>query len=117
VSNDTRQPLKASNRVTLDASGNGTIRIGPADAGSGPANWNVTGVIGRTNRPGSAPVPRFEVYLDREDESGLEGVTYDGSFAQGACDITMTRGQQIIAKWFAGKAGDIASITLSGWKW
>jgi len=112
-----KSPLKASGRVTLDASGNGILKLGPDNVGSGPSNWNVTGVLGRTNRPGKAPVPRLEVYLDHDDESGAEGVTYDGSFAQGACDITMIRGQQIIAKWFGGSPGDIASLTLSGWKW
>lgn len=112
-----QQSLKTAARVTLDASGNGTIKLGPDNAGNGPSNWRVTGVIARTNRPGVAPVPRFEIYLDHDDESGSEGVTYDGSFAQGSCDISMIRGQQLIAKWFGGKAGDIASLTLSGWKW
>lgn len=113
----TRQPLKASARVTLDSNGNGIIRLGPDNAERGPANWNVIGVIACTDRPGIAPVPRLQTYLDREDESGLEGVTYDGSFAQGLCDIQMTRGQNIIAHWYGGKAGDTATLTLSGWKW
>jgi hypothetical protein len=108
--------LTAGARVTLNASGNGTIKFGPADT-RGAANWNVTGVIVQTSRPGLAPVPRIQIWLDHEDETGVQGLSYDGSFAQGHCDFTMQRGQQIIATWTGGQSGDIAMLTVTGEKW
>jgi hypothetical protein len=57
------------------------------------------------------------VYLDQQSASGTQGLSYDGSFAQGSCDLTLTRGQKIICVWSGGQAGDQASLTLTGEKW
>lgn len=109
-------PLQAAATVTLNASGAGTVSIGP-DAARGPANWRVNGVILQTSRPGTAPIPRAQVYLDDQVPGQSQGLSYDGSFAQGACDITMTRGQKLICAWSGGQSGDVASMTLTGEKW
>lgn len=111
-----RYRLNAADTVTLDGSGSGTGRLGPS-AVRGPATWNVTGVILRTNRPGEAPVPRAEVYIDRVSPECLQGITYDGSFAPGRCNFTITRGQTIIVVWTGGQSGDDASVTVTGEKW
>lgn len=105
--------LNASGTVTLNASGTGRVTLGPASA-PGSAVWHVTGVIVATNRPGQAPVPRIQVYLDRDDPSGLQGLDYDGSFNQGACNLDVSRGQNLIAVWTGGQAGDIATLTVTG---
>jgi hypothetical protein len=77
----------------------------------------VTGVIAKTNRPGVAPIPRVEVFQDDASATGnSQGVTYDGSFNQGGCDITLIRGQSLIAVWTGGTVGDIATLVLSGTK-
>lgn len=92
----------------------GTVILGPGLNGDrGPATWIVTGVITKTNRPGSAPIPRVEVFR----ENGIsQGVSYDGSFTQGPCDITLIRSQFLRAVWTGGTVGDIATLTLSGTK-
>lgn len=114
--NERRYRLNVADTVTLDAAGGGTVRIGP-DGVKGPANWQVTGVILKTSRPGEAPVPRAEVYLDRISPECLQGITYDGSFAPGRCNFTIARGQVVIVVWSAGQTGDTASVTLTGEKW
>ena len=111
-----RYPLRAAKPVTLDASGGGRATLGP-DGVKGPANWQVSGVILRTDRPGEAPVPRAEVYVDRVSPECLQGITYDGSFANGRCDFTIARGQTVIVVWAGGQAGDEASVTITGEKW
>jgi hypothetical protein len=111
-----RSTLNIGTTITLNASGAGTASIGP-DTGRGPANWHVTGVILQTNRPGLSPIPRAVVYLDQQSASGTQGLSYDGSFAQGSCDLTLTRGQQIICVWSGGQSGDQASLTVTGEKW
>lgn len=107
-------PLQIGRTVTLDASGAGRITVGP-DV-KGPPEWHVTGVIIQTNRPGAAPIPRAAVYRDTQDANGVQGLTYDGSFASGSCDLTLVRGQVLICQWTGGQAGDQASFTISGEK-
>lgn len=111
-----RSTLNLGTTITLNASGGGTATLGP-DSSRGPANWHVTGVIVQTNRPGLAPVPRVVVYLNEQSASGTQGLSYDGSFAQGSCDLMVTRGQSIICVWSGGQSGDQASLTLTGEKW
>lgn len=109
-------PLQASDHVTLNASGAGTVSVGP-DQSRGPANWRVTGVILQTTRPGVAPIPRAQVYLDDQVPAQSQGLSYDGSFAQGSCDIPLGRGQKLICAWSGGQSGDVATMTLTGEKW
>jgi hypothetical protein len=111
-----RSTLNISGSVTLDANGAGRVTLGP-QTGPGPANWRVDGVILQTTRPGVAPIPRAQVYLDQDNPSGSQGLTYDGSYNQGTVDLTLGRGSQIIAVWSGGLAGDVASLTLTGEKW
>lgn len=113
---DRKPQLKASGAVTLNASGAGTVRLGPSDQ-RGSANWHVTGVIVQTNRPGQSPVPKVQIYLDADEAGSSEGLSYDGSFRQGNADITMIRGQFLIAQWTGGQSGDRATMTISGEKW
>jgi hypothetical protein len=112
--------LSAAGSVTLaTVSGTvtGSVTLGPGQNNDrGPATWNVTGVIVKTTRPGTAPIPRVEVFLDTTDSGNSQGVTYDGSFSQGPCDIKLVRGQKLIAVWTGGTAGDIATMVLSGTK-
>lgn len=110
-----RITLTAGTRVTLDASGYGEAEIGPG--AHGKQNWRVTGVILKTNRPGKSPIPRAEIWLDSVGENNQQGLTYDGSFKSGACDITLARGQHLVCHWTGGKSGDIATITVTGEAW
>jgi hypothetical protein len=108
-----RTRLNTSASVTLDASGNGRLELGPD---SGPPYWTVAKMLVGTSRPGQAPVPTCSVYLDTESENDLQGSTYDGSRDESAEDIPMQRGQHLIAVWTGGQAGDVATLSLTGWK-
>lgn len=96
--------------VTLDASGNGVVALGP-DESRGPATWVVDTVIWETSRPGVAPIPRIKVTTNTGDTKCL---SYDGSFGQGAGSATLTRGQSLVATWTGGQAGDRATFTVTG---
>jgi len=111
-----RQKLNVSRSIVLDAAGNGTATLAPEDF-PGPANWHVDGVIIQTNRPGQAPIPRVQVYMDTVSPANSQGLSYDGSFSQGAADLNLSRGNTLLAVWAAGGPGDIASMTITGEKW
>lgn len=112
-----RSTLNASATVVLDANGAGRVSVGPQDS-AGPANWEVTGVILQTSRPGEAPIPRAQVYLDLEQPANTQGLTYDGSFSQGrASNLRLSRGSRLITVWSGGAAGDVATMTVTGEKW
>lgn len=107
---------KSTVLATVSGSVTGTVELGP-DGSKGPANWHVDGVILQTSRPGTAPIPRAVVYLTDAVSDNTQGLSYDGSFAQGACDITLTRGQKLVCIWTGGQAGDTASMTVTGERW
>lgn len=107
-----RLALNTSARTTLDAAGAGRVELGPD---SGPPYWNVTKVVVTTDRPGQAPVPECSVYLDAEDANGLQDSTYDGSRDATDVDIDVQRGQHLIAVWSGGQAGDVATLSVTGW--
>lgn len=111
---DTRHNLTIGSTVVLDATGSGTVTLGPDN---GPANWQVSGGVTQTSRPGRAPIPRVQLYLDVVDPSNSLGVSYDGSYGPFSGDLTMSRGQHIIAVWTGGQAGDRATMTINGEKW
>lgn len=110
----TRLPLNAGKTVTLDGTGAGRVELGP-DAG--PPHWHVSAVMIQTNRPGQAPVPRVQLYLDVVDPANSLGLSYDGSFGQASGDQDLVQGQHIIAVWSGGQAGDQATMTVNGEKW
>lgn len=107
--------LNASNSVTLDASGNGQTKVGPQDS-AGPATWHITTVVVQTTRPGLAPVPTVQLYVDSVSPANSQGLDYDGSFNEAGGNLTITRGSYLIAVWAGGQAGDVATLTVSGTK-
>lgn len=111
-----RQALNVAKRVTLaTVSGTvtGTVELGPDD---GAPFWNVTKMMVYTSRPGRAPIPACTVYLDEQTDRGQQGSTYDGSRDESDCDIDMSRGQHLYVVWTGGQAGDVATLSLTGWK-
>jgi len=108
-----RQPLNTSKTVKLDASGAGRLELGPD---KGVPYWNVVKMLVRTSRPGKAPIPTCSVYLDSEDDNGLQGSTYDGSRDESDCDVDLVRGQHLIAVWSGGQLNDVATLSVTGWK-
>ena len=108
-----RQILNQGKTVTFDASGNGRLELGPDQ---GPPYWRVTAVFIKTSRPGQAPIPAFDFYLDAEDANGWQGTAYDGSRNESDVNIELTRGQHLIAVWEGGQPGDVATFSVSGYK-
>lgn len=108
------QNLTHGRSVTLDAAGGGQVELEPT---SSPPNWHVTGGVVQTNRPGQAPIPRVQLYLNTVDPTNSQGVGFDGSFGPFVGDLTLTRGQKLIAVWTGGQAGDTATFTVNGEMW
>lgn len=105
--------------ITLDASGNGTLKFGPSDNNRGPQTWILDALLWKTTRAGApaagkAPIPRIEVYLDSTDENNVQARSYDGSFGSAAGTATLVGNQQIIAVWTGGQSGDVATLTVTG---
>jgi len=109
------QNLTRGLSVTLDATGAGQVSLGP-DA-PGPANWRVTGIVVQTNRPGKAPIPRVQIYLNTVDPTNSIGVSFNGSFQPFGGEQNLSRGQHIIVAWTGGQSGDLATATVNGEKW
>ena len=114
----TTRSLSVSKSTTLAVVGGvvtGTVTLGP-DQAAGPATWLIDGVILQTSRPGLAPVPRAQVFRGEATPANSQGLSYDGSFTQGPCRISLTRGELLIVVWTGGTAGDVATATLTGTK-
>lgn len=113
-----RVQLNKSARVTLSAAGAGTVTLGPSSS-KGPAGWNVTrfGVANvNTARRGVPPIPTCSVYVDTESLDNLVDGTYDGSFDFADCDVDLQRGQNLLAVFAGGQAGDAMVLTVTAWK-
>lgn len=104
-------PLNKGTTVVLDATGAGTVALGPVH---GPPKWHVTKVTVRTSRPGRPPIPTFDLYLGAQTTDGYQESTYDGSYDVSDVDMTVFKGQQIIGVWTGGQAGDVATMSLYG---
>jgi len=107
----TSLPLNKGITVQLDANGNGTVSLGPT---VGPPRWLVTKVSVRTSRPGVPPIPRFQLYLNSQDQDGEQDSSYDGSFDDSDVNVTVFKGGSLIGVWTGGQAGDVATMSLYG---
>ena len=110
--------LNASASVTLDASGAGTVTLGP---GSQPGTqvWNVDGLLWTQNnaaRIGKTPIPRIVIYQDTASPSNLQAQSYDGSFGSASGSLTLQKGAALIAVFTGGQAGDSLAFTVTGTK-
>lgn len=111
--------LSAGSSVTLaTVSGvvTGTCSVGPTDQ-RGPSYWHIDHVIWKTSRPGVAPIPRIELFVDdATNPANFQMVDYDGSYGTAAGSCQLARGQKLYAVWTGGTAGDVAQITVTGTK-
>lgn len=107
----TTQPLNKGVDIKLDASGNGTARIGPS---FGPSVWHVISTQVRTSQPGKGNIPQCALYRGTQDTAGYLDTSYDGS--ADSCDIPydLIQGSQAIAVWTGGNPGDIATLSVIG---
>jgi hypothetical protein len=103
--------LNTGASVTLNASGAGTVTLGP---NTGPPVWRVTKITVSTSRIGQPPVPNCTIYLGPATPNNQVANTYDGSFDESAEDILVTRGQVLTAVWAGGQSGDVATLSVYG---
>jgi hypothetical protein len=112
-------PLQAGGSVVLATVAGvvtGRISLGP-DSQRGPAYWDVDTVLYKTSRPGVAPIPRIELFLDDAGSfAQAQFLSYDGSFGNAGGQCRVGRGQLLVAVWTGGTAGDTAFLTLTGTK-
>lgn len=106
--------LRVTKSVTLTGSATVPVTATVGPGVSGPAYWHVTGLVAQTNRPGVAPIPRFQAYLNEANAAYSLGLTYDGSFTSAVADEHISRGQNLVFAWTGGQAGDVATVTLTG---
>jgi hypothetical protein len=96
--------------VTLDASGNGTVQIGPVIPG---VTWQVTQVACYTTSVQNNP--QFNLYLGDALPSNTLGGTYSGNNdANTGLAITLRPGQYFTGQWAGGDAGAEATFTVIG---
>lgn len=104
-------PLNRSVSVTLNAAGNGTVSLGP---GGGPPTWALDALLWQTTRPGAAPVPRIQIFIGTQSLDNLQAQSYDGSFGSASGSAPVSLGQNVIAVWTGGQAGDVATLVVTG---
>ncbi len=107
-------PLSEAAFVTLDASGNGTARIGPAAHG---VTWKPTVVAVRTST--STLSPQCRIYAgDRVTDGNFIDGTFTGQ--QNSTDAiagqVLLLGQYVFAVWVGGDIGAQATLTVTGTK-
>lgn len=108
--------LNKSVTVTAPASGEVSATLGP-DSSKGPPRWRITRYAVRNEtlaRRGQPPIPTCNVYTDSERADQWIDGTYDGSFDGGDCDITISRGQVLLAVWAGAQSGDRLTLSVSG---
>lgn len=115
----TEVPLSAGATAvlaTVSGTVTGTCSVGPTDQ-RGPSIWQIDTIIWKTNRPGVAPIPRIELFVDdSSNPANYQMVDYDGSYGTAAGSCRLVRGQKLIAVWTGGAAGDVATFTVTGTK-
>lgn len=103
--------------ATVNGVVTGTVSVGPNQDTRGPAVWEIDTIIWKTSRPGVAPIPRIEVFIDdASNPSNYQMIDYDGSLGTAAGSCRLTRGQRLFAVWTGGTAGDVAQFTVTGIK-
>jgi hypothetical protein len=111
-----REPLKGqSNSVTLNASGNGTAKIGPISSRETwyPANAHVSANIGQvTNEAQCIVYVGDGVGPNNFRDGTLSGSSGDTTDAIG--NDVIKQGQYVFAVWSGGDAGALATLTVTG---
>lgn len=99
-------PLSVEATTVLNASGNGTVRLGPTRLGQ---NWIPTIVAVSTST--AARVPIADVRLGSTDL----GSTFTGSNdSNDLTGVTVYPGQQLTITWSGGDPGATATASVSG---
>jgi len=104
-----RFPLDERASVTLDASGNGTVRLGPRSLRE---TWIVDGCA--TTQTSSVAIPAEPAFnLFNSSLASKLGGTFTGSQDQIGLNVTL-RGGFLIGKWTGGEPGALAEMNVTG---
>ncbi len=112
-----RAPLNESASVTLDASGDGTIRMKPLSAGE---HWLPT--LASVSAATNVKEAQCRIYIGSAAaqqnfvDGTLSGSTGDSTDRVTGYDINATQQPYIWAVWSGGDAGASATLVLSGTK-
>lgn len=99
-------PIQRTAQVTLNAQGNGTVRLSPGRYG---VTWHLTQasvIASSAVKEAKAQLSSFP-YLLPGSNSGSSG---DST----GLDLTLTASQEISCTWTGGDVGAIATLTVSG---
>lgn len=101
-------PLRESDQVTLDASGNGQVEITCHDFA-----WKISMCGVQTQPRPSSVEPELSVYINGQFVGGTQTGDLD---ADTTFNQFMQQGDKIQAVWIGGNPGDTAIMTLAGTK-
>lgn len=94
--------------VTLNGSGNGTVRVGP---GTLSQLWHVT--TAAVTGSSTTHIPTATLYLNGSTVSSRGG-TYDGSNDSTDLAVDLVRGQYLTCIFAGGDPGALHTLSLSG---
>jgi hypothetical protein len=101
--------LNTGASVTLNASGNGTVYLGPTMPG---VLWNVANVACFTST--AVSVPTFQLYSPSVSATNFIGGSYSGNQDSDNINIILYPGLQLIGVWTGGDSGAIATMSVYG---
>lgn len=113
----TAVPLNLSNAVTLDGSGNGTVRLGPA---GGSEVWTVAIVHVKTNQAPASIASEAQCFIysgPLADDTAFVDSTSSGSTGDStdsAAAWPVSIGEWIWAVWHGGDAGAQGILRVTG---
>ena len=99
--------IRIRGSVTLDASGNGTVRFGPVPPGQ---HWLIERITVRCSTL-IAPVPVFTVYTQSVADANAVDTTVAGNLdtSDNSNPVMVEPGEEVIGVWASGVVGAIAS--------
>ncbi len=103
-------PLNVGKTVTLNASGTGSVELGPDALFA----WTVRRIAVLTST--NVLEPQFIVYVDSVSAVNALSTTYTGSGDSSDEDLILRPGQKLIGVWTGGDNGAKATMSVFGTK-
>lgn len=107
----TSQQLDTYKTITLDAAGNGEVRIGPEAF----RTWTITHLNVRTSQgPTVTPIPQVTVYLGAVTDGNILAQSWNGSRSTAYGSTVVQPSQPLIVRWENGVPGSTATVSVYG---
>lgn len=104
-------PLNTADKVIIDGSGNGTVKLGPIIA----QTWNLANAAIRI--PGAIKIPQCRIYMGATaTDDNLIDATYSGALNATSLvsAFPLTQGKFIFAVWAGADVGATAWLSIYG---